>query len=148
VVRFLTHALVDYGVARDQLADELSEQLDYPTAPPAPVQYRAQLALREHFPINEAETVLLERAEQDVRGVLDFADKPDLDVQAAFHTRGVEYKLSAAVHAVEMLLLDDFPRSQTARDNSGDFNVFGSIVTGHIWGEAEKRAIEVMQAVE
>jgi hypothetical protein len=144
--RFLAHALVDHRLLDREVAIELSDRLDFSPASPRPIQYRAQRALRSEMPIGEAERRVLRQAEQSVRAVRDL--DPEVDVQGAFLFRLNEFQLTASVHAIMLLLLDEFELSQTARDNSGYSNLPGLLNMIEVWKPSEDRVWEVLLAAE
>jgi hypothetical protein len=143
--RFLAHALVRYEVLYDELSTELSGHLDFPTTPPAPIQFRAQGALTEHMPITEGETSVIERAAEGFAGVRNLP--PDSDFQMAFGWRGTDYQLATELHAISLILLDDYEDSQIGKDNSGYSNLPGHVKTPHAWAFAQKRAFEMLHAI-
>lgn len=147
VIRFLTHALNEYGIAYDRLTDAIADRLDFDTTAPLPVQYRAQTALRNEWPISDAEAGVLADAEKWMVAIREFAGDPEREVQTALAFRRAEAQVTASVYAIEMLLGEGFSSSQNAQDNSGYSNLSGNVKMAHIWSGADAQAFETMRLV-
>jgi hypothetical protein len=145
--RFLTHALIDVNVTYAQVGSEIAHRLDAAPPPPAPVELRAQHALREQMPIADGDQAVIESANDNMRRANEIAADPELDAQGAFNFRFTEARLSTSIHGIRMLLGEKFGASKTARDNSGYSNLGGSVTIGYTWQPAEERMYETLNAV-
>ncbi|MGH7484340.1 MAG: hypothetical protein ACREMY_01895 [bacterium] len=146
--QFLAHALVEHVIADAELSSRFADRLDYPTAPPRAIEERAREALRAHTPIGQHEADALRLAKAHMfEGIDSLLADPERDAQGAIGWRTTDYELTAAVHAIRMLLGKEYERSQTARDNSGYSNLSATMKIGHIWAPAEKSTFEAMRTV-
>lgn len=120
-VKFLTRAVIEYGVIYDEISHEFADQLEHST-PPSEGQYRALDAVKQYLPSDQAAERALARAGRHLtelrepEGRLGTQGQGSLDL--ALGTRADAYKFVCVAHAASVLLGPAYQQSQLAQESS------------------------------